>query len=145
MKRSGLPRYKALDRRSAVRRAKILAAKVRYTGPTLRVRRIVRERAGDVCEWPDCGRVGTDYHHRLNRKMGGRKGDRAQEINQASWLVLACRTHHDDVTSPTGERRQLALDMGWLLLEHETACEVPIAMDGGAFYLDDDGGKEPVG
>lgn len=144
MNRSPMPPRRApLARRSLARKAKP-APKVRYTGPTSKVRQIVRDRASGRCEWPDCRRPGTDYHHRLNRKMGGRKGQRAEEINQASWLVLACREHHDDVTSSHGERRQLALDCGWLLLENETACEVPIAMDGGAYYLDDEGGKEPV-
>lgn len=130
-----------LPRKAYLKRTRILRVH-RYTGPTRKVRRLVHDRANGVCEWPGCARVGTDYHHRLNRKQGGRHGVRAEQINQASWIVLCCRTHHDDVTSPSGERRQAALDMGWLLLERETAAEVPIAMDGGHYLLDDDGGKE---
>lgn len=103
------------------------------TGPTARVRRLVYLRCGaDLgprgrilepgwCEWPGCPNPRTDLHHRLNRKDGGRGGDRAVEINQPAWLLAVCRPHHDQVTSPSGAQRVEAEAMGWLLREHQDA------------------------
>lgn len=125
---------------SRIRRRARIAVAHRYTGPPAKVRKLVRMRAGDTCEWPACGRIGTDYHHRLNRKSGGRHGQRKEQINAASWIVLACRPHHEYVTSPHGKAREDVKARGWLLEEHQLAGEVPIRLDGGTFVLDDDGG-----
>ena len=110
----------------------------RDTGPTARVRRLVYLRCGaDLgprgrilepgwCEWPGCWSPRTDLHHRLNRKTGGRHGDRADELNQAAWLLATCRDHHQQVTSPSAAQLVEARAMGWLLREHEDALLVPV-------------------
>jgi hypothetical protein len=78
-------------------------------------------------------------HHRLNRKQGGRHGEAAVRINQAAWLLDACRLHHNAVTSPVGAARDLAREMGWLLHEGEDARTVPVASRHGRVLLADDG------
>lgn len=129
---------------SRLRRRNRITAAHKYTGPPARVRRLVRARADNTCEWPACGRVGTDYHHRLNRKSGGRHGERREQVNSASWVVLACRPHHEYVTSPHGAAREDVIARGWLLEEHQIAGEVPIRLDGGWVLLDDDGNRPEV-
>ena len=135
-------RRNGLTRTSRLTRAAIVARHV-YTGPSLKVRKLVRERSGGVCEWPGCPLVATDYHHRLNRKMGGRYGARREQINSAAWIVHVCRQHHQDVTSAGGERLELARDTGWVLREHQMASEVPIRMDVDSYLIDDAGGRTP--
>ena len=125
-------------RRTAMRR------RYRNTGPDRRTRDIVAFRSLGLCEWPSCYDQATDLHHRLNRKMGGRKGDRADQLNGAAWLLAACRFHHDRVTSATGDQLAEAKDYGWVLLENEDAEHSLVAMFGGLFLLDNTGGKVPV-
>jgi hypothetical protein len=79
------------------------------TGPKQSTRSSVRARSGGTCEWPGCTNPATEQHHRLNRKLD------------------ACNPHHRTVTSPTGMVRELVMRMGWLLLEHQDATEVPVA------------------
>lgn len=109
------------------------------TGPTQKVRALVAARSNGNCEWPACPQLATDVHHRLNRKSGGRHGEMAERINQAAWLLHACRTHHDVVTSPHGEARLVALAMGWVLLESHDAHLIPVVSCHGRVWLTDDG------
>lgn len=111
-----------------------------YTGPSAATRSTVRTRAGHTCEWPDCGRVGTDYHHRLGRKMGGRHGLKREQLNGPAWIVLACRADHDRVTSASGPVLVEVRAMGWVLTEHQDATEVAILTSHGWVVLDDAGG-----
>lgn len=134
-------RRTALPRRSRLRRLAILSKRV-YTGPPPKVRALVRARAGHCCEWPDCGRVGTDYHHRLGRKMGGRRGERREQLNQPAWLLYACRAHHEHVTSASGLRLVDVRAMGWVLTEQQDAAEVAVHTSHGWVLLDNDGGLE---
>lgn len=99
----------------------------RDTGPTPAVRALVAARSGGRCEWPGCTQPGTDVHHRLNRKAGGRHGAARERINGAAWLLAACRPHHDQVTSPTGGVRVLVERAGWLLREHQDAALTPVS------------------
>lgn len=119
----------------------------RYTGPGQSVRAVVWLRSGGWCEigMPGCTRVATDIHHRLGRKVGGRKGEAAEQINLPSNLVHTCRACHESVTSPVGERREEALDRGLIVLETETPAEVPCGLRTGPVYLLDDGSTEAVG
>ncbi|MER7167255.1 hypothetical protein ABT336_14445 [Micromonospora sp. NPDC000207] len=96
------------------------------TGPTPSVRTLVAARSGGWCEWPGCPHTATDLHHRLNRKTGGRHGAAAARINGAAWLLAACRPHHEQVTSPTGDVRVRVEAMGWLLREHQDAETTPV-------------------
>jgi len=134
------PRRAPLDHRSATRRAKILA-RVRYTGPSAKVRRIVRERSGGVCEFPDCGRVAVDPHHRFERGMGGVGSKGPDWINNASNILAACRHHNDWVSN---QQPHEAWVMGWRLKPGELPQETPVQLAGGTFLLDDDGGKTEV-
>ncbi len=113
--------------------------RARDTGPSQRVRGLVALRSGGICEWPGCGQQATDQHHRLNRKAGGRHGEMAERINQAAWLLHACRDHHRVVTSPVGEARLQSLAMGWLLLEGHDALRVPAVTRHGRVWLTNDG------
>lgn len=114
----------------------------RDTGPLRSTVEILYIRSGRICEWPTCGQPATEKHHRLNRKIGGRHGEAHERLNGVEWLLHACRVHHAYVTSPVGERRRNALDMGWLLLEHQDALRVPVLTchDGEPVWLDADGG-----
>lgn len=98
----------------------------RHTGPKRTVLEVVNERAGELCEFPECCSRWTDTHHRLNRKNGGRHGEAHERINGAAWLLKVCRLHHRLVTSPVGAERKRVKDMGWLLLEHQDALRMPV-------------------
>lgn len=136
-----LQRRRGLTRTGFLRRVAIVRRHV-YTGPSAAVRSTVRTRAGHTCEWPGCGRVGTDYHHRLNRKMGGRGGARREEINRPAWIVLVCREHHNRVTSAAGRDLLAARHTGWVLTESQDAETVGISTAHGWVLLDNDGGYE---
>lgn len=120
----------------------MLKRRSRYTGPSAATRSTVRGRADHRCEWPDCGQPGVQYHHRLNRKMGGRHGKRREQLNQASWLLYACHLHHEQVTSAFGEVLDDAKSMGWVLTETQNALEEPVHTALGRLLLDDKGGYE---
>jgi hypothetical protein len=135
LNRSPLARS-ALHSGSAARKA---TPKRRNTGPTAKVRALVRQRSGGWCEWADCWLVASEQHHRLGRKSGGRRGDAAVRLNQASNLLDACREHHSLVTSPHGAARQLARKSGWLLEEHEDARTIPVLSRHGCVWLTDNG------
>lgn len=140
LNRSPLARS-ALHADSAARKT---APKRRNTGPTAKVRALVRERSGGWCEWAGCWLVASEQHHRLNRKQGGRHGEAAVRINQAAWIVDACAEHHRLVTSPHGAARQLARESGWLLEEHEDARAIPVLSRHGRVRLADDGSIHPA-
>lgn len=118
--------------------------KRRNTGPTAAVRKLVAARSDGWCEWAGCWLTAAETHHRLNRKNGGRHGEAHVRINQAAWLLHACRIHHDLVTSPSGPDRQLARESGWLLHEGEDARAIPVASRHGLVLLDDDGSATPT-
>lgn len=131
MTRSTVPLKRSTLARSASAAGPVKATtpakkpRARSTGPTAATRRLVRRRAGGMCEWPGCTRPGTETHHRLNRKAGGRRGDASTRINGAAWLLLGCNEHHARVTSPVGQARLDAIAAGWLLLEHQDAETTP--------------------
>lgn len=96
------------------------------TGPSEYTRALVRDRAGYYCEWLACRTPGTDIHHRLNRKAGGRNRAGHERVNSPAYLLLACRHHHDLVTSAYGPRLREARDRGWLLTEDLDGEAVPV-------------------
>lgn len=112
-----------------------------YTGPKRSVIDLVDERSGKRCEWPGCNQPQDHRHHRLNRKAGGRKRAGKERVNGAAWLLGTCHVHHAYVTSPSGEQRQVAERMGWLLREHQDATQVPVATshDREPVWLDNSG------
>lgn len=120
MKRSGMPQRTSELRRTGFARKPAVAVKPRRrkdTGPTVKTRHLVHLRSGDMCEWPGCWLARSDVHHRLDRGMGGRGGVMRTRLNQAGWLVDACRMHHGVVTDAVGEALVLAREMGWVLPE----------------------------
>lgn len=154
MKPSELKRFTPLTSQTPLRRTAMARSKrtnrkgwpkLRYTGPSDAVRKLVRVRSDGWCEWPGCWLVAADQHHRLNRKSGGRHGEMAVRINQAGWLLDACRPHHDLVTSPVGADRVLARRMGWLLYEGEDALTTPVESRHGLVLLLNDGTVSEVG
>ncbi|MEU0078627.1 hypothetical protein ABZY58_12075 [Micromonospora tulbaghiae] len=125
--------------RAAADRDRKPKRKPAYTGPSDRVKALVDGRSGGRCEWPGCERAQQDRHHRLNRKAGGRHGEAAERINQASWLLGVCRRHHDRVTNPVGEVRVEAERMGWILREHQDAATTPVLTRRGWLLLGNGG------
>jgi hypothetical protein len=107
------------------RESRVKQPRRRDTGPLRSTVELLYLRSGRICEWPGCVQPATEKHHRLNRKYGGRHGEARERVNGVAWLLHACQTHHAYVTSPTGDQRQRALDMGWLLLEYQDALQVP--------------------
>lgn len=95
-------------------------------GITPHTRALVQYRAGYYCEWHACRSPGTDVHHRLNRKSGGRYGDMADQVNGPASLLFACRHHHDQVTSAWGRALAEARRRGWLLQEHQHPEDTPV-------------------
>lgn len=148
LRRTGITRKtplapgKALPRRSRLASGKPAKRNPRHTGPSTAVLKAVVGRSGPMCEWPACRREATDSHHRLNRKAGGRHGEMHERINQAAWILRACRPHHQFVTSPSGERREQVIEMGWLLLEGQDALLIPVITRHwpGPIWLNNDGG-----
>ncbi|MFG1872199.1 hypothetical protein [Micromonospora arborensis] len=151
--RSPLAAGAPLQRTAAMRRTGARALRTsagvsrrpKYTGPTPEVRALVGARCADRCEWPGCHRPAVDVHHRLNRKNGGRHGAARERINQAGWLLGACRHHHNRVTNPVGETRTEVERMGWLLREHQDALTTPVLTRHrpGPVLLDNRGGWRP--
>lgn len=161
MKRSQpLQRTTPLARGGALRRStpitvKVPAGKPRRpadTGPDRKTRALVYARAGagdgfpGWCEWPGCTRPRTDVHHRLGRKDGGRRGEMRARLNGAAWLLAVCRTHHAQVTSPSGQALVDARASGWLLMEGQDAREVAVLTrhSDRLVLLDDRGGWDPA-
>lgn len=153
MKRSGpLARTAPLARVGWGRRESLVAnrqsgrPRPRDTGPPERVRKLVRARSCGRCEWPGCGSLAQDMHHRLNRKDGGRHGEMRARLNGAAWLAHCCRYHHDLVTNPVGVDRCYAEASGWLLREGLDARVVPILVGHSPCLIvfDDSGGWQPV-
>lgn len=118
---------------------KMAAPKRRDTGPSAKVRRLVRERSGGWCEFPDCFAQATEPHHRLNRKSGGRHGEMAVRINQAAWLLDSCRRHNAQAANAVNPDLQLLRDRGLLLMEGEDARLKPVVSRHGRVWLRDDG------
>lgn len=98
----------------------------RLGAPTPETRALVMRRSNAYCEWIGCRAVGTDVHHRLNRKAGGRSGLSSLRVNSPAYLLVACRYHHQMVTSQHGVSLQLARETGWLLREHEDGTQVAV-------------------
>ena len=107
----------------------------RHTGPPPAIRRLVAERSRRSCEFPGCGAVAIQMHHRKPRRIGGRKDP---EINRAANLLHVCLGHHEWVESNRADARA----MGWLLSDGQDAQEVAVHTSHGWVLLDDNGGWE---
>jgi hypothetical protein len=130
LRRTAMPRTAAVPTRGgAFKHTQAGKRKrVRDTGPGDTVRKMVDGRAGGWCEWPGCSERGTQRHHRLGRKAGGRHGQASDLLNGAAWLLKVCHAHHAMVTSPHGEALGAARASGWLLMEGQNAEAVPVVV-----------------
>ncbi|WP_052372816.1 HNH endonuclease [Amycolatopsis taiwanensis] len=101
-----------------------------------KVRDIVRERSGGVCE--KCGiQPAAEIHHRCGRQMGG---SREPWINQPSNLLHLCSGCHGEVTNTRGARAYIET-CGWLVRRGQTLpADVPVVLWHGLVLLDDHGG-----
>lgn len=136
-----LPRGKGPQRRTPLKRASakraqqvIRAKRPRDTGPSAKVRGIVRERSGGQCEFAYCLSEAIHVHHRRPRGDGG---DPRPETNRPSNLVHLCLDHHLWVESYREEAGALGLLMPW---ETKRPAGVPVALRHGRVLLDDEGG-----
>lgn len=129
-----------LLRKQAIKRV-LLRRRYRATGTSAQVRLIVWRRAGGRCEFPDCTCPACDAHHRYERRMGGTGSKGPPWINDPSNILAACRHHNEWVSN---DQPHEAWVMGWRLKPGEMPWDTPVQMDGGAWLLDDEGGKTPI-
>ncbi len=106
---------------------------MRRTGPSLKVRQLVIDRADRKCL--RCYSYGQVIHHRRPRKRGGTK---RPEINYPENLVWVCHFCHSWIESNRAE----AYVTGWLVKEGlEDPAEIPLRDTWGRhFWLTEDGG-----
>lgn len=110
----------------------------RNTGFSLKVRQLILDRAGDMCEGmvsDECTSRVEAIHHRKPRKMGGSK---RADINQASNGLALCNDCHLFVES----HRAYAVSRGLLISQHSSVLvsHVPVWRRGARVLLDDWGG-----
>jgi hypothetical protein len=100
--------------------------KRRDTGPSRLIVGKVFERANGWCEFPGCGRVADDPHHRYERGAGGTgpKSAAAPWINLPGNLLAACRRHNDWASNVEPAKAE---HMGWILRDPKVpASRVPV-------------------
>lgn len=106
------------------------------TGFPAKVRDLIRERAGDICE--RCGlRLGKQAHHRRPRGAGGSRRDDTNTASNALWLCSEC---HIWVES----NRTEALLHGFLVLQIASPRKSAVKYRGQYIYLDDLGNLTEV-
>lgn len=99
------------------------------TGFPPRVRALIRERAGDMCE--RCGlRLGTQAHHRRPRAAGGSRRDDTNTASNAMWLCSECHRHIES-------NRTEALLEGFLVLQIASPRKSAVLYRGVYRFLDD--------
>jgi 5-methylcytosine-specific restriction protein A len=101
------------------------------TGFSAKVRDLIRERAGGLCEYCSVER-GTEIHHRRPRAMGGTN---QASTNEASNGLLLCSGCHRWAES----HRADALLMGVLLLQIQNPRRSAVKYRGAYLFLDDAG------
>ena len=111
----------------------------RYTGPSPETVALIAERSHGYCEFPGCGALAQDPHHRYERGQGGRGPKGPDWINAASNILASCR-HHNDWASNVAPTE--AKQMGWRLSNLELPWVVPVQTchDSLPVYLDNAGG-----
>lgn len=98
----------------------------------------VKVRAGEMCEAKLVGCLGrgTDVHHRITQKSGGRHGTARERHDRMSNTLLLCRVCHGWI----GARPAEAYEMGLSLKEWQIPAMEPVLYRGEVKYLDDLGG-----
>jgi 5-methylcytosine-specific restriction protein A len=127
-----------LQRRTPMGRGKpaLKPQRPRDTGPSRKVRDVVKRRADWRCEC--CGLCpGQVIHHRDPRGAGGSS---RPEVNLPSNLVYICEPCHLHVES----RRLEAIGDGFLIPDGLCPADVPVLLHYGWHKLTDDGGTIPL-
>lgn len=133
MKRTPLQRRTPMSRGQSAPKPR----RPRDTGPSRKVRDVVKQRANHRCE--RCGLCpGQVIHHRDPRGSGGSS---RPEINLPSNLVFICSACHEDIER---SHRLKAIGDGWLVQDRFVPAEVRIRLHYGWHLLDDDGRAVPV-
>ena len=135
-RKSRLVAKTGLSRTSPMRRTAVAGKRPRDTGPTKKVRDLVKRRAKHTCE--RCGLCpGQVVHHRDPRGIGGSS---RPEVNLPSNLVYICVPCHEYVES----KRLEAIGYGWLVEDRFVPAKVRIELHYGWHLLTDDGRAVPV-
>jgi 5-methylcytosine-specific restriction protein A len=131
MKRTPLQRKTPMGRGKAAPKPR----RPRDTGPSQKIRNMVKRRANWQCE--RCGHAGQIVHHRDPRGAGGSS---RPEVNLPSNLVFLCTECHDDVES----RRLEAIGHGFLVPDGLCPADTPVCLFYGRHKLTDDCKTVPV-
>jgi hypothetical protein len=136
MRRISLNRKTGLAANTPLKRsAAKTTGRKRDTGPTKKVRDIVKARADGLCE--RCGQhPGSQVHHRLPRRAGGTS---REWINDVSNLLLLHPACHELVE----HNRLKAIADGLLIPDGFYPPDVPVRLWHGTYYLMDDGSLKP--
>jgi hypothetical protein len=103
------------------------------TGPSVKVRDAVYDRAGFRCEV--CGAAGAytySLHHRRPRGMGG---SRAEDTDQPPNLLLICGSGTTGCHGRIESYRENARDLGLLLRPWQDPAETPVLVRGRWVHL----------
>lgn len=99
------------------------------TGFPPKVRAIILERSGGLCE--RCGQKrGTEAHHRRPRGAGGSRRDDTNTASNSVWLCSECHRHIET-------NRTEALLEGFLCLQIESPRKSAVKYRGTYVWLDD--------
>jgi 5-methylcytosine-specific restriction protein A len=136
VKRTPLKRKAGLVAKTPMKRGKSkLGLRRRDTGPTEKVRDIVKARARGLCE--RCGKHrGGHIHHRDPRGMGGTSRPEANLPSNLLYLNPSCHEW-------TEHNRSEALDLGLLLHDGDNPRREKVFRRGEWRWLDNAGGFEP--
>lgn len=139
-----MPRGEGPKRRTPIKRTAAKPKRPRDTGPTTKVRQIIRGRSGGWCELalPCCSYLACQASHRLAKKKGGRHGEMRKRVNGAAWILDACPECHRAITSAEEPLLSEYRDAGLLLREGQDARLVPVRSRHfpRPVLLDDEGG-----
>lgn len=97
---------------------------------------VVRSKGWCEAQLIACLGRGTQTHHRITQKAGGRKGAAKERHNRLSNLMDLCGVCHAWVTCRPTE----AGSLGLALREHQIPAREPVVYRGALKYLDDFGG-----
>lgn len=96
----------------------------RSTGFSDEDRHIVLQRSYGKCE--RCNRRDAGHiHHRKPRRMGGRSGAGAKDVNRPSNALALCPACHDEIETKT---RGEAQELGLILSDGQDPAETPVLL-----------------
>ncbi len=108
------------------------------TGFSVPMRVLIHKR--DRLKCVICGKPSEQIHHRRPRGMGGTA--RKTTNLPANGLTL-CGSGTQGCHHTVESRRDLALENGWIVRQHQDPAEVPVLIHGDWWLLDNEGGRRP--